>query len=97
VIIRDWRRFIAPFGSLALYLGALFALSQNGGGGASLYVGFFVLALALMFYLLPAIVAVKRRHPNVWAIGILNVLLGWTLIGWVAALVWSALRVEHRP
>ena len=40
-------------------------------------------------YLLPAIIAHKRQHPQHMAIGVLNLLLGWTLLGWVGALVWS--------
>jgi hypothetical protein len=30
-----------------------------------------------------------RKHPNAGAIAVLNLLLGWTFIGWVIALVWS--------
>lgn len=44
----------------------------------------------LAIYFLPALVASTRGHPNTSAITILNLLLGWTLLGWVAALVWSA-------
>jgi hypothetical protein len=40
-------------------------------------------------YGLPAIVAAIRHHPNQNAIFILNLLLGWTILGWIAALVWS--------
>jgi small-conductance mechanosensitive channel len=40
-------------------------------------------------YFLPAIIAWKRRHRNWRAIMALNLMLGWSLIGWVAALVWS--------
>lgn|SRR5690606_27202380 len=42
-------------------------------------------------YFLPTIVALLRYHPNFWALAILNLLLGWTLLGWVGALVWSLL------
>jgi hypothetical protein len=54
--------------------------------------------IILALYFIPTIVANLRRHPNQNAIFILNLLLGWTLIGWVAALVWSAihLRAEDR-
>jgi len=34
-------------------------------------------------------VAYGRRHKNADAIFTLDLLLGWTLIGWVAALVWA--------
>ena len=45
--------------------------------------------IGLLFYFLPAFIAVVRKHQNMAAIIILNVALGWTLLGWVAALVWS--------
>lgn len=50
----------------------------------------FVFACILfVVYLLPAAVASARRHVNRHAILALNALLGWTLIGWVIALVWA--------
>jgi len=50
-----------------------------------------ILATIVVFaaYWLPLIVAVKRHHPNRGAIGILTFFLGWTMIGWVVALVWA--------
>jgi hypothetical protein len=47
-----------------------------------------VLLLAL-FYFLPTIVALVRGHLSAAAIAILNLLLGWTVVGWIVALVWS--------
>jgi Superinfection immunity protein len=44
---------------------------------------------AFFFYILPAYVAAKRRHANTLAITVLCLLLGWTFIGWVAAMVWA--------
>lgn len=56
-------------------------------------IGFVLLALVVVvggaIYLLPAIVASKRNHTNRGSILVLNLLLGWTFIGWVAALVWA--------
>lgn len=51
---------------------------------------FFIAAPAL--YFLPVIEASLRSHPNVAALGALNLLLGWTVIGWVGALVWALAR-----
>lgn len=48
-------------------------------------------ALGLGAYLAPAIVALIRRVPNTASIVAVNVLLGWSLIGWVVALA-MALR-----
>ena len=41
------------------------------------------------FYFLPTIIALVRQKRNTIAIFVLNFFLGWTFIGWVAALVWS--------
>ena len=48
-----------------------------------------MLILLLLLYLLPTIIAAhyKRRQKN--AIFILNLLLGWTVLGWIGALVWA--------
>lgn len=48
---------------------------------------FFVVAF---FYFLPAINAGGRRHKDFGGIMVVNLFLGWTLIGWVWALAWSA-------
>lgn len=40
-------------------------------------------------YFLPTLIAGIRNHHNAGAILALNLLLGWTFIGWAAALVWS--------
>jgi hypothetical protein len=45
--------------------------------------------LLIAAYLLPFVVAVSRRHRQRLAIFCLNLLLGWTLLGWIAALVWA--------
>jgi hypothetical protein len=37
----------------------------------------------------PSLVAYHRGHPNAMAIFALNLLLGWTFVGWVVALVWA--------
>jgi hypothetical protein len=48
-----------------------------------------VLVVLLIPYFLPTIVAIVRKKRNVGAIAILNFFLGWTLIGWIVALVWA--------
>lgn len=50
-----------------------------------------------VIYLTPTIAAQERRHPQTAAIFALNLLLGWTLLGWVAALVWALSRPAPRP
>ena len=51
--------------------------------------GLFLLGFFVGSYFLPTMVALARDHRNAVAIFVLNLLLGWTLIGWVAAIVWA--------
>lgn len=57
------------------------------------FVGFIIIGTTLILtvgaYLLPSIVAHNVQHRNKDAILILNLLLGWTGLGWVIALVWA--------
>jgi hypothetical protein len=46
--------------------------------------------IPILLYCLPAIAAKRRNHNNYGSILILNLFLGWTLIGWIAALIWAA-------
>lgn len=41
------------------------------------------------FYMLPTIEAWLRESNNLPAIAAVNFFLGWSLLGWVAALVWA--------
>jgi hypothetical protein len=50
--------------------------------------------VAAVLYFLPAVIAWCRGHHNRGAIFALNLLLGWTFVGWVAALVWSLTAVQ---
>ncbi len=40
-------------------------------------------------HFLPTIVAALRRSRNVVGIFLLNLFLGWTVIGWIVALIWA--------
>lgn len=53
------------------------------------FVGFFVLTTFMVMYLLPSIVAYVRKHSNFKAIIALNILAGFSGLGWIAAFVWS--------
>jgi hypothetical protein len=46
--------------------------------------------LLIGVYVFPSLVALSRGHHQQIAICVLNLLLGWTIIGWIAALVWAA-------
>ncbi len=49
----------------------------------------FVFLVIVLTYFFPAIIAVARRKRNWGAIFALNLLAGWTFLGWIAALVWA--------
>ena len=46
-----------------------------------------VLAVLTLLYLLPWAIAASRNKDDVVAIALINALLGWSVVGWVAALV----------
>jgi uncharacterized membrane protein len=48
-----------------------------------------MLIVALLLYFLPTVVALSRGHLSALAIFFLNLFLGWTLIGWIIAFIWS--------
>ena len=60
-------------------------------------VSFFMLALIVAAYFLPLIVANARDHHNTVSIALFNLFLGWTGIGWIAALIWSFSAVAKQP
>jgi hypothetical protein len=45
--------------------------------------------VVLVIYFAPSIVGELRRHRNAMAINVVNIFLGWTLVGWVVALAWA--------
>ena len=51
-----------------------------------------VVLLGVAVYFLPSLVAIERRKQNGTAIFVLNLFLGWTLVGWVVALVWATTK-----
>lgn len=50
---------------------------------------FLILYIAVAIYFFPAYIAFRRHHQRRVAILATNLLLGWTVIGGVAALLWS--------
>ena len=55
-----------------------------------------LLAAALIVYFIPCWVANARQHHNANAIFITNLFLGWTFLGWVAALIWAFTEVKTK-
>ena len=48
----------------------------------------FLLFLFAMYWL-PTLIALIRQTPSALGIAALNFFLGWTVIGWIMALVWA--------
>jgi hypothetical protein len=48
-----------------------------------------LLSLITLGYLIPWSIAYARRHNKQVPIFLINLFLGWTFIGWLAALIWS--------
>jgi hypothetical protein len=45
------------------------------------------LAVLFLLYWLPTLVALVRRTPSALGVAAINFFLGWTVIGWIVALV----------
>ena len=51
---------------------------------------FFFFGWPFVMYFLPSIIALARNKRDTLAIFLLNLFLGWSVIGWIVALVWAA-------
>jgi hypothetical protein len=51
---------------------------------------FFGFGFGSALYFLPSIIALARSKRDLLAIFLLNFFLGWSVIGWIVALVWAA-------
>jgi len=48
-----------------------------------------ILMLLYLAYVAPSIIALARGQSSVLTILTVNILLGWTIIGWIASLTWA--------
>jgi Superinfection immunity protein len=56
-----------------------------------------VLVVGVLLYLLPTLVASRRNARNMGSVAVINILLGWTVIGWVVALAMAVADTGRRP
>lgn len=47
------------------------------------------LGFGFVMYFLPSLIALARNKRDITAIVLLNFFLGWTMIGWIVALIWA--------
>lgn len=60
-------------------------------GGIALY------AAAMCLYILPSLIASYRRCDKLSPVVVVNIFLGWTIIGWVVALAMAVSGPNRRP
>jgi len=51
--------------------------------------------IGVVVFLLRAIVAANRNHPQAIAIACLDIFAGWTFAGWVGAMVWACIDLSR--
>jgi len=81
-----------------VWAGSTSAALAQAGGGFQFDIGhvFFAIAVVVgLILMIPTFIAFYRQHPNRWLIGVINVVFGPTLFGWLICLVW-ALDAAHR-
>lgn len=54
-----------------------------------LFFSILVCLFIIFLYFAPSFIAIGRKHTYVLQITLLNALLGWSFIGWAAALIWA--------
>ena len=53
------------------------------------------LIFSLLLYFLPTIIA--RDKSDLMAVFLVNLLFGWTVIGWFVALIWASAAERYTP
>lgn len=51
--------------------------------------GLSVALTSLLLYFLPVIIAFVRGHESRWGIFLMTLFLGWTMLFWMWAIIWS--------
>lgn len=81
----DWSKIVIIFGSIFAGLLVL--------GNVALFVpevaGVMIALIVVAVYFVPMAVAAVMSHRQLAAIAVLNLLAGWTVLGWIGALVWA--------
>ncbi len=69
------------------------ATTDESGGTALLG----LVVLSALFYFLPSLIAILRRVRNLASVIVINLFLGWTLVGWVVALAMAVRTKDRQP
>jgi len=60
--------------------------STAAGAGGGLMV---IIVIVIACYLIPTIIGVLRHHKDLPAIAVVNILFGWSVVGWFISFIWS--------
>ncbi|HWH76829.1 MAG TPA: superinfection immunity protein [Candidatus Binatus sp.] len=80
------RRTIPYASVLALVPGV--ALANTGDGGLA-FIALLLVAFGIFVYFLPAIIGAKRQVTASGFLFIINLLFGWSVIGWIVCVLWA--------
>ena len=84
---------LAVIGVILISTGSILSISTTSEKNAYGFLGLFIYVAIFVIYFLPTIFAYRFNHKkNADAIFLLNLFLGWTFIGWIIALIWSATK-----
>jgi hypothetical protein len=56
-----------------------------------------VAVACIAIYLVPVLIGWARSVPDIGSVAVINILLGWTAVGWVAALAMALRTVNPAP
>jgi hypothetical protein len=70
-----------------------FGIGSGTNGAAMVATALFFVA-APTLYFLPSIEAKINNNPNFMSVFMVNLFLGWTIVGWVVALAWAHKKAE---
>ncbi|MBY0429464.1 MAG: superinfection immunity protein [Alphaproteobacteria bacterium] len=54
-----------------------------------------VVVAIICLYLAPYLIARKRKHPNHAPILVINLGLGWSVVGWILCLAWAVCDLQR--
>ena len=82
---------LAALGTLygLLLLGVGFLVWSDGSAGQAAIGILTALSVAFTVYFLPSLIVCFVPHREATGIFVLNLVTGWTLVGWVLALLWA--------
>ena len=69
-------------------------LAAGGSDTGATVAGIIGIVAAIFFYWVPSITAQVRHVPNKGSVIVVNLFLGWTVVGWIVALA-MAMRDPH--